>query len=49
VRRIRAQLRTALEALGDERSEARTDDVAAAEKPLEAEEPAEGGIRKVVG
>lgn len=49
VRRIRAQLRTALEALGDERSAARTDDAASPEKPLEAEEPAEGGIRKVVG
>jgi cell division initiation protein len=49
IRRIRAQLRTALEALGDAQPEAREGDASSAEKPAEAEEPTEGGIRKVVG
>ena len=48
VRRIRAQLRTALEALGDAPPEAR-EGAAPEERPAGAEEPTEGGIRKVVG
>jgi len=49
VRRIRAQLRTALETLGDTRPETREQEAGPVERPAEAEEPAEGGIRKVVG
>jgi cell division initiation protein len=49
VRRIRAQLRTALEVLGDARPEVPEQIVGPVEKPAEAEEPTEGGIRKVVG
>ncbi len=49
VRRIRAQLRTALEALGDAPPEAREEGAASEERPAGAEEPTEGGIRKVVG
>jgi cell division initiation protein len=49
VRRIRAQLRTALEVLGDARPEVPEQIVGPVETPAEAEEPTEGGIRKVVG
>jgi len=49
VRRIRAQLRTALEALGEPPPEAREEGAAPEEKPAGAEEPTESAIRKVVG
>jgi len=49
VRRIRAQLRTALEALGEPPPEAREEAAAPEEKPAGAEEPTESAIRKVVG
>jgi cell division initiation protein len=49
VRRIRAQLRTALESLGGTPSEERDEAAAAEEQPAEPQEPTEGGIRKVVG
>ena len=49
VRRIRAQLRTALEALGEAPLESREEGAALEEKPAGAEESTESGIRKVVG
>jgi cell division initiation protein len=45
IRSIRAQLRTALEALSDSRREARSEDAPA--QPAEVEEPTDGGIRIV--
>jgi cell division initiation protein len=45
IRSIRAQLRTALEALSDSRCEARSEDAPA--QPAEVEEPTDGGIRIV--
>ena len=49
IRAIRAQLRTALEALGDTQPERREEDEAPAQRPAEAEATSEGGIRKVAG
>jgi cell division initiation protein len=45
IRSIRAQRRTALEALSDSRREARSEDAPA--QPAEVEEPTDGGIRIV--
>ncbi|HXF97893.1 MAG TPA: DivIVA domain-containing protein [Gaiellaceae bacterium] len=49
VQRIRAQLRSALEALSEPAEPAREPAGAAPERPAGAEDAPEGGIRKVVG
>ena len=49
VRRIRAQLRTALEALSESKAEPPAEEEAPAPEAPRVEEPTEGGIRKVVG
>jgi cell division initiation protein len=48
IRRIRAQLRTALEALGDT-AEERRDEEAASAPAAQPEQVVEGGIRKIAG
>ena len=49
LRKIRAQLRTALEALGDWPGESEVEDETRAVKPAKVEEITDSGIRKVAG
>jgi cell division initiation protein len=49
VRRIRAQLRTALEALGGAEETPAAPEEAPAPKPAQVEESSDGGIRKIAG